>query len=216
MPRKIFSSEEERRIRERVAQIERETGSEIVPYVVGISDPYPEAPWRGFALFAALGLFVASLLSLGQSWAVGPTVTEVIAVTLLSGLLGAAMGRYVAPVRRWLVGRALLDRRVHQRALQAFLEEEVFATPNRTGVLIFISLFERRLEVLPDKTLAEQLPTEVWKPVVLDVVEGIRQGRPVDGLMRALEECRRIVLEHASGLPPAQDSLSDELRLRPD
>ncbi len=216
MPGRWLSAEEEARIRQRVSEIEQETGSEIVPYVVGISDPYPEAPWRGFVLFSVLGLFVLSLITLGQSWAIGPTITEVILVSLLSGLLGAFLGRYVPPLRRWLVGRALLDRRVHQRALQAFLEEEVFATPNRTGVLIFISLFERRLEVLPDKTLAQQVPTEAWRSIVLDVVEGIRRRKPAEGLLRAMEDCRQVVLRYASNLPEGGDALSDEVRIRPE
>ena len=68
---------------------------------------------------------------------------------------GAALGwlaaLFLPDLRRALVPAEALAARVHQRATQAFVEEDVFRTRDRTGILIFISLFEHRVVVLADR-----------------------------------------------------------------
>ena len=56
----------------------------------------------------------------------------------------------IPTLRRFLVSPDEMDHQVRRRALQAFVEHEVFATRERTGVLLILSLFERRVVVLGD------------------------------------------------------------------
>ena len=44
-----------------------------------------------------------------------------------------------------------MDHTTRQRAENAFLEEEVFNTTQRTGIMIFISFFEHEVIVMADR-----------------------------------------------------------------
>jgi len=49
---------------------------------------------------------------------------------------------------------------VQQYAKSLFLDRELFATQNRSAVLVLVSLFERKVVILPDKGLDERLQEE--------------------------------------------------------
>src|SRR5258707_69494 len=139
---RFFSEADLEAIRATVREAEARTSGEIVPYVVDRSDEYASAAWKGAALGALLAPLVALAIYLWTPvWGIPLTYW-----TALPAPIGAAMafliGAFVPPVRRWLTGEHVLEARVRSRAAVAFLEQEVFHTANRTGILLFVSLFE--------------------------------------------------------------------------
>lgn len=178
------------RIRQAVADAEARSGGEIVAYIVGQADEYPEAAWQGGASGGLLGLALVYLLVEGSvSWGSPPFV-----VVLLGAVVGVAVGwglfQWVGPLKRWAAGGSM-SLRVASRAEQAFLEEEVFATSGRTGVLVFIALFERRVVILADTGLHEAVPEETWETladgVARDLARGPDPGAVVAGVGRVGE-----------------------------
>jgi putative membrane protein len=85
-----------------------------------------------------------------------------------------------------LVPSDVLDRRVDRRAAAAFLSEEVFDTRDRTGVLLFIALFEHRIRVLTDRGVGQRIADEGWQPIVDRLTEGLRQPRPGPAIVEAI------------------------------
>jgi putative membrane protein len=216
MPALPFSAADLETVRTAVAAAEQGTSGEIVPYVVAASDDYTGAAWKG----AALGALAASLAAWalhrwadlwGASrflWMVAPPAA------------GAALGYLAAhwpPLRRLLAGSHLIERRVHGRAAAAFLEQEVFRTRERTGILLFLSLFERRVVVLGDSGIHAKVAAGEWDGVVRQAVDALSQsgsGNPTAALVAAIGECGAILARH--GLPPRPDDvdeLPDELRV---
>jgi putative membrane protein len=214
----VLSEADLERVRAAVAEAEQKTSGEIVPYIVPRSSGYEIALWRG----AVLGALVVTALTLvllqayggwGLGWAY--TAWGMAMLTAAGGALGAVVPAFVPAVRRGLAGRRRIAHRVHQRAEVAFLEEEVFATRARTGILLFISLFEHRIEVLGDTGVNAAVRPEQWEEIVGLLRDHIRQGQLADGLVAAvdragclLEECGLAV--HADA--PAE--LGDDVRLR--
>jgi putative membrane protein len=204
----LFSAEERERIGAAVKAAEQRTAGEIVPFVVAQCDEYEEATWRGgavaallvFAAFLCLRAFTDLWLPLGLG-AMGAGVA-------LVGGAGMLLARWVPALRRLLAGEELMDRRVTQRALQAFVEEEVFATRERTGILIFLSLLEREVRVLGDAGINARVAPEEWEGVVRRIVEGMRQGQPAEGLIEAIAQCG-VLLERCGVQRRADDA--DEL-----
>lgn len=115
---------------------------------------------------------------------------------------------------RRLVGRTLLDVRVHRRALQAFLTEEVFNTRDRTGILLFVSLREHRIEVLGDTGINAQVPPEAWADVVATLRHHIKTaGDLTAGLVDAIEQCGRLLERKGVAIRPDDtDELSNRVR----
>ena len=105
--------------------------------------------------------------------------------------------------------------RVHQRATQAFISEEVFATRDRTGILIFLSLHERRVLVLGDSGINKKVKPSDWDGIVNMIVSGIREGKTTEGMISAIRECGKLLEQHGvQRRPDDTDELSDDLRVQ--
>lgn len=192
----LFTEQDRERIRASVEAAEGRTSGEIVPYVVARSGRYDVAVWRGATLLSVLALLAVLLVfqwydGWGLAWLHTGWGTAVAA--LASGTVGALLGAYVPAVTRRLAGEALLAETVHQRAMQAFLDEEVFATRDRTGILLFISLFEHRIEILGDAGINAQVQEDEWADIVLRLRTRIRAGQPADGMVEAVEACGHLL-----------------------
>ena len=202
-------------IRTAVAQAEQRTSGEIVPYLVEESDGYPSALWKGTALGAFAGALVAEgIYFLGNFW--GGLIPLWIALPAAAGgAVGFLLSAYVPAVKRWMAGDGLLDLRTRQRAEMAFLEEEVFRTRQRTGILLFLSLFEHRVIVIGDSGINQQVQQSQWDGIVQTVAAGIRAHRPGEALVEGIRQCGELLERHGVAIQPDDsDELSNELRRR--
>lgn len=214
-PRGLFSEADQLAISEAAREAERRTSGEIVPYVVGSCDDYGEAAWRA-AVYGALAGAVSGFAAhyLADVWGRSPALWVVTPAVLL-GLLAFVLCRRVDAVRRSFVPDEILDLRARRRAAVAFLEEEVFLTRDRTGILIFVALFEHRVVVLGDEGINRAVPEGAWEMVVADVVAGIKAGRPAAALLAAIADCGRLLEQHRVEIrPDDRDELHNALRLR--
>lgn len=210
---RFFRDKDLESIRAAVAVAEGKTSGEIVPYVVNASDGYTSAVWKGTALGALAGPLVAEAISFfGRFW--GGTMPLWIALPAAAGgAAGFLLTTFVPVVKRWLAGGEVLELRTRQRAQRAFLEEEVFRTRDRTGILLFLSLFERRVVVLGDSGINRQVEQSHWDGIVQGVVAGIRAGRPGEALVLAIRQCGELLERYGVALKPDDmNELGDDLR----
>lgn len=211
-----FSEEDRRRIRTAVSRAEDRTSGEIVPFVVLRSDDYEVATWRG----AAGGLLVAAAAAMlvfrfydGWGWGWLHQGWGSALWMLAAGLAGGALTRLVPPVRRLVAGADEMTDRVHDRALEAFVDEEVFDTRDRTGILLFVSLLEHRIEVIGDAGINARVDSDAWVEVVARLRRGVRSGRLADGFVDAIELCADLLEEKGVDVQPGDENeLSDSVR----
>ena len=212
--KKLFSTEDLEAIRKATSEAEGQSSGEIVPVVVSSCSDTGEAAWKLVA-FGALALPLLAALAYSRFelwgehitwWMLGPPV--------IGGAFGWLLGWICPSCRRLLMDREDLERAVAARARQAFLEEEVFATRERTGILIFLALFERRVVVMGDEGINRAIRQEEWQGIVDDLIEGIRSGRPAEALIRAIGECGKILETHGVEIRPDDtNELADGLRM---
>ena len=74
-----------------------------------------------------------------------------------------------------------------QRAELEFYESNIQQTSGSTGILIFVSLMERKVIVLADKAINDQLPKETWQNAVDLIVTGLKAKNMALGLKNAIE-----------------------------
>ena len=216
----VLSEAELQRVRDAVADAERQTSGEIVPYIVERSGAYEVAIWRG-AAFLAVGTMALAVLLLQfySGWGLGWLYTSwgMALLASLAGTVGAVLTAFVPALRRLLTGAEQMALRVHRRAALAFLDEEVFKTRDRTGILLFVSLFEHRIEVLGDEGINEQVTAEEWIEVFDPIRRGVKGGHLADGLVEAIGMCGRLLHEKGVAIKHDDtDELSDNVRLRED
>lgn len=209
----FFSEADKEAIRAATATAERLTAGELVVYVTERCDPHPEVAWKAALIGGAVGVLVAA----GAVWRFGGWGASE-HVWLLIGLqIGVLLGWIVSfyeGAARFLIDRSVLASRVEGRAARAFLEEQVFATRNRTGILIFVALFEHRVVVLADAGIDEKVDEQAWSSISQELAESLRRGMPASGLVRAVERCTDLLREHGLAVPDPMNELSDEPRFR--
>ncbi len=200
-PSEIVPPDARLRLEEVIAGVERRTAGEIVVVVVAESADYATVPWKLGAAFAAAALLGASLV------APGLPISVLLAAQVAALAAGLLVGR-TATIRHHLVSDEVQDALVAEYARRSFAEHGLARTAGRTGVLIFVSLLERRVVVLADEGIHQVLgPGERWEDVVALALSGIRDGRAAEGLEAAVRRCGEILAAHA----PAPRDDRDEL-----
>jgi putative membrane protein len=182
-----------RRIAAAVHDAEAGTSGEVVVVMTDEADAYEEAAWRGAAVLCASVLTLDLIYRYAAPfWLALPRDAGLLAA-LAAALLGFAVVPRVPAVRRLLVGPARRSARVRAAAEAAFRTQRVATTRDRTGVLVFISFFEREVVVLPDIGVEAKAPESAWAGVVDRVVAGMVSGRPVDGVVEAVRACGELL-----------------------
>jgi len=203
-------------IREETQAAEARTGGELVCVLVRRCDAYEGVPWKGAALGAIVGVLMATLWQvLGAAWA--PPNNFLYA---LATLLGAALGFFgvltLPTVARLLIPPDVLDRRVDRRAAAAFLEEEIFDTRDRTGVLVFVAFFEHRVRILADTGIQERVDPSLWPAIAGELTRGLRAGRAREALLTAIKACGEALEAAVERRDDDLNELSDEPRVHDD
>lgn len=170
-----------------VASLEAQTGVQVVTAVVGRSDAYVEIPWKAFALGASLAGFALVLSDVrAPQWTTSASAI-VHAITILSaGAAAALAAAFVPAFGRLFLRQYRREEEVRQHAESLFLRHGCNATRNRTGVLLLVSLFERRVEIVHDIGFAGRVSEADWQSVIATMTPHLRNERPADALNEAL------------------------------
>jgi putative membrane protein len=92
-------------------------------------------------------------------------------------------------IRFRIVPKRRMWGRVHAEAMHQFLAQGIHLTEHRTGVLIFASVAERYAEIVADSGINAKVQPEVWSKAVAAMISTIKDGRPGDGFVAAVELC---------------------------
>ena len=189
-------------VRERVAVLEQKTDAEVVVVAAERSGSYRDVAMT----IGGIAALVAFSVLLAIPWTVHP----VLAVADLA--LVMALVTWLVDGRTFVVRLASRTRRAEQVRLAAAAEfhlEAVHATPRRTGLLIYVSAAEARIELVPDVGVEARIPRARWVEAT-----GQLSATDLDLFLRGLDGVGAILAEH---LPPAGErgvELSDAPRIR--
>ncbi|MBX3585889.1 MAG: TPM domain-containing protein [Ramlibacter sp.] len=83
-----------------------------------------------------------------------------------------------------------------ERALAMFGKLKVWDTEHNNGVLIYLLLADRAIELVADRGLSRHVPREDWQAMVARMGAAFREGRFEDGLTQALGEVSAVLVQH--------------------
>jgi putative membrane protein len=188
--RDFFTEEEKKRIEAAVCLAEKTTSGEIVPMLVDESYDYPRAEILGAGLFSLAG-------AVSVSWAFfGESLWHFLWLFALGYFPFKRLIRRLPAFRRRLIHPAEICAEVEEKAIVAFLEHGLHHTRDETGILILISLFERRVHVLADRGINNVVPVNTWDGIVEMITNGMHRGDTCEALCAAIESCGRLLAEH--------------------
>lgn len=114
-------------------------------------------------------------------------------------------------IDRLIVPKRVMKQKVNERAVRHFMESGVYNTKDRTGILIFISYLERRVELLADRGISEKIPREKWDDIVTHITTGIKENRIVEHLSQAIRECGDLLAGHFPIQPDDVNEIKDDI-----
>jgi putative membrane protein len=206
----MLSHAEAAAIESRIAQVEGRTGVEVVTTIADRCDAYPELPWIAFAFGASFTGFAAALIDVrNPQWPTAQHGLSLVLAILGIGVICALLAHFVPSFGRAFLRPHRAQTEARQFAQAHFLDREIFATPRRTGLLILVGLYERRVVLLPDTGLRTAITTEDWDGVIVRMTPALRAGNPADALREGLDATEELLLrkgfaapaQHANVLP---------------
>jgi putative membrane protein len=199
----MIAEPEIKRVVDAIRAAEMRTAGEIFCVVTAASSSYRLVP----IAWAALAALIVPLLLIYLTN--GPAGT--IYLLQLAAFIVVAATLSVPAVRFRIVPKQAMHRRAHIEALRQFLAQGLHLTENRTGVLIFASIAERYAEIVADSGINAKVGSEVWQAAIDVMISAIKDGRPGDGFVAAIERCGAVLAEH---FPPGtinRDELQNKL-----
>jgi putative membrane protein len=192
-------------IEKNVRECEKLSAIEYVPVLVERS-----ANYRFFRLSLSFLIFVGVAATL---WIFFPELHLVgkIAVPLAVALFIFAVSG-LKNILAFLLPKAFIFEEVERMARLKFLEHEVFATEQRSGILILISALERSVYVLADKGFKDRVENHYWIQLGNKLADGFNRRAPTESFLKALSELSQQLSKDFPAKTDNPNELPDHLR----
>jgi len=203
-----LSDADRRKIAEAIAAAEANSSGEIVAVTTPVSDAYHDLAlhWALIPLFAVLAwaAWRPSALVwwydfLFGGWSPDPTMSELLTLLMVFAALAFTVTLLILkwmPLRLALTPPATKHRRVRRRAVTVFKAAAERRTTGRTGILIYLSVAERRAEIVADEAILKVTDAHTWGEAMTALLIELKHGRPADGIVAAVERVGGVLAEH--------------------
>lgn len=218
-----LTDDDRTRVAAAVTAAETASDGEIVTIVAAESDAYHDVAlhWAMLAMLLVLALLAAFPRAAAAIYALvadpwettapagAPYLTALFLVTIAFLIVRVALAW--RPLRLLLTPRTTKARRVRRRAIALFRASAERRTRGRTGVLLYLSLAERRAEIVADEAIHSRVAHEIWGDAMAALVAAVRDGRPGDGLADAVTRIGAVLGEHFPRSADDRNELPDRL-----
>lgn len=203
-------------------EAERQTAGEIVPVVASRSDNYEYANFMfGFIIsllaFCLCWFYFHDLIIDGQGWWGIQHTMNVSLLTLLIIMITAFfVGSYIAhflPGKTLFIGKKHMLKEVRKSAAEAFIRYRAGSTRQGTGVVIYISLYERMVYVQGDAPVMQKFKQEQWQEVCNVIIRGIKNQHLYEGLSAGIKHCGQLLSKSFPANAKNNNELMNEVYL---
>ena len=200
----FLSDREKHDIAEAIKEAENKTSGEIVTVIARTSDGYAFIPllWAAVVALVAPLPFVVLDLPFAD--------LEIYMIQLAVFILLGALFRWT-PLKMRLIPAGIKRLRAAHMARQQFLAQGLHRTAGRTGVLLFVSVAERYVEVLADSGINDKVEAGTWDGLVAGFLAKVKAGQVAEGFLEAIETCGARLAEHFPKPPGNKNELPNHL-----
>ncbi len=210
----LFNEEQKKRVARVVAEAESRTSAEIVPVVVTASGRYdrPEdlvGLWCSVAALIVVWFVFPETKAEVGSWgdpAGWLELLSLVAAVVGGFVAGIALGSRVGWLRRLCTPHTQMRDEVAARARTVFFDRRIHHTTGGTGLLIYVSLFERMAAVITDQTILDKLGQATLDELCARLTQGLRQGDATEAICQVVRESGERL---ASALPRSEGDVNE-------
>jgi putative membrane protein len=194
MQRFHISQADRDKVSHAITAAEEKTSGEIIVIAARQSDDYVHVPLH---LAAGVALAVPFLLPLVAEWFPWSTLPLgwVFAIQLVAFILVALICS-LDGLRYAITPRSLMRKYAGRNAAFQFLAINTHGTAGRTGILLFVSLLERHVEVIGDTEIAKRVTQEEWQAIIDEMLPFLRENQVADALEVGISRCGALLARH--------------------
>lgn len=196
----FLTASEKQAIEQAIAEAEQKTSGELVAVIAQAADDYLYVSLLWAALIA---LAIPGLMALAGADTVS---ARQYGIQIAAFLLLAVILRW-PPILKTIVPPAMKFRRAHRLAVEQFLSHNLHQTRERTGVLLFVSVSERYVEIIADAGINARVGQQQWDSIVSSFTDSVKAGRVASGFLEAVATCSELLSAHF----PARENDTNEL-----
>lgn len=196
---KNFTKKDIETIQQTIGKAEEKTSGEIVVAIMKNSHDYFHAQLIGATIFSFFGNILNPFISFSYSYLIIPILCWIIGFLIFS----------LDSIKRTLISSENILNEVKQRAFQIFFENGVNKTRDQTGILIYVSLFERKIEVIADEGINQKVSQSFWDDGVSMIRSGIQNNDLVIGINQAIEHFSKKLQEEFPIKPDDTNEISN-------
>jgi uncharacterized membrane protein len=104
----------------------------------------------------------------------------------------------------------LRNQPARERALDVFSHLRIWDTAHNNGVLIYLLLADRDVEIVADRGINDKVADEVWEAICRAMEADFRIGRFEAGVIRGIDAVSRQLAAHFPPDGPARNELPDQ------
>jgi TPM domain len=102
------------------------------------------------------------------------------------------------------------EKAVRQRAEQLFAQLGVWDTERNSGVLIYVQLVDRRIEIVADRGISSKVAQSEWAAICRSMEKSFKEGKFADGALQAIERSSALLAKHFPPLDGNPNELPDK------
>jgi len=194
----LLTEDEQKQVAAAIEAVERQTDAELVTVLAASADDYAYVPliWAGLVALLLPGLINFYPGWLNANELLLTQIATFIVVALLCRVLAITTRLVPASVRHWRAGSL---------ARRQFLEQNLHATANGTGILIFVSEAERYVEIIVDDGIARQVDDLVWRSMVDVFTRQVSEGKILQGFLGCIRSCGEVLSDRVPVTQPRNE-----------
>lgn len=214
-----ISVADENAIKEKVAEVERQTSGEIALAIIKASDNYAalEFFYAIFAVFVASVVFIffsKPINTFLSSFTWLPSLARLVSAFLIFQmliLLLVILFLNISSFERIFIPKKLRLKNTKKRAYLHFLSSGLYKTKEQSGVLIFVSVLERTVFVFADSGISAKVEQAEWNKICKGLINSIKEKNAGKGFLTAVEECGQILTKNFPAKANNPNELADGL-----
>ncbi len=206
MNRTKFDQAASEALAQAVRDIEKTTDAEIVIVVRGRSGSYRHADYLSGSILAFIGLLFVlfSPFDFHTYW----VPFDVAALFVI----GAFVSSRSDMIRRLLTREGSRSKAARAGAAAIFYEAGIANTHAENGLLVYLSLLERRLEIIADRGILRAVPALPWNHAVFELKKVGRKPEP-DSFTQSVRELGKLLAQNMPATGENPNELADGPRI---
>ena len=195
----FLSDEEKQEISAAIKKAESKTSGELVTVIARRADAYLYIP----ILWAAL----VALVFPAETYFMHPEMDALTTykIQLLLFISISLVLRWT-PLKMALIPKGIKHHRASRLAREQFFAQGLYLTREHTGVLIFVSIAERYVEIIADSGIHQKVEADAWDAIVGHFVNHVKTGDIARGFLIAIEAVGDKLARH---FPRPQDDTNE-------